>query len=74
MEKIVTNVALREIVDDDGAIDAEGIIAEDVVSKDLAVILPAGTSLSMLEQKRPKVVSQLSKLGVTHLKVKNLDK
>ena len=76
MKKKVRTVSLREITDDDGIIDADGVIAEDVVSKTLAVIIPAGTSLNALRQRQLQhhVISQLSQHGITNLKVKNLEK
>ncbi|MDR1376694.1 MAG: HD domain-containing protein [Synergistaceae bacterium] len=66
MKRKVWNVALGELL------DVEGIIAEDVVSKDQAVILPAGVSLSALRETRPEVVSLLLKRGITHVKVKSI--
>ena len=66
MKKKVWNVVLGELL------DVEGIVAEDVLSRDGAVILPAGVSLSALKQTRPEIVSLLLKHGATHVKVKGI--
>ncbi|MDR1621325.1 MAG: HD domain-containing protein [Synergistaceae bacterium] len=66
MKKKVWNVALGELL------DVEGVVAEDVVSKSQAVILPAGVSLPALRETRPEIVSLLLKHGITHVKVKSI--
>ena len=64
LKKKIWNVALGELL------DVEGVVAEDVLSKSLSVILPVGVSLKALRQTQPEIVSQLLKHGVTHVKVK----
>ena len=66
MKKRVWNVALGELL------NVEGIVAEDVLSKTQAVILPAGVSLSALKQTQPEIISLLLKHGITHVKVKSV--
>ena len=66
MKKKIWNVALGELL------DVEGIVAEDVLSKTQAVILPAGVSLPALRQTQPEVISLLLKHGITHVKVKSV--
>ena len=66
MKKKVWNVALGELL------DVEGIVAEDVLSKTGAVMLPSGVSLPALKQTQPEIISQLLKHGITHVKVKSV--
>jgi len=66
LKKRVWNVALGELL------DVEGVIAEDVLSKTLSIILPAGVSLAALRQTQPEIISQLLKHGITHVKVKSV--
>ena len=66
MKKRVWNVALGELL------DVEGVVAENVVSKNQAVILPEGVSLSALRETQPEIVSMLLKHCITHVKVKNI--
>jgi len=66
LKKKVWNVALGELL------DVEGIVAEDVLSKTGAVMLPAGVSLPALRQTQPEIISQLLKHGITHVKVKSV--
>jgi len=66
LKKKIWNVALGELL------DVEGVVAEDVLSKSLSVILPAGVSLKALRQTQPEIVSQLLKHGITHVKVKSV--
>jgi HD-GYP domain-containing protein (c-di-GMP phosphodiesterase class II) len=66
LKKRVWNVALGELL------DVEGVVAEDVLSKTKAVILPAGVSLTALRQTQPEIISQLLKQGITHVKVKSV--
>ncbi|MDR1977572.1 MAG: HD domain-containing protein [Synergistaceae bacterium] len=66
MKKRVWNVALGELL------NVEGIVAEDVVSRNQAVILPGGVSLPALRETRPEIVSLLLKHGITHVKVKSV--
>jgi HD-GYP domain-containing protein (c-di-GMP phosphodiesterase class II) len=65
LKKKIWNVALGELL------DVEGVVAEDVLSKDQAVLLPAGVSLQALRQTQPEIVSHLLKHGITHVKVKS---
>jgi HD-GYP domain-containing protein (c-di-GMP phosphodiesterase class II) len=66
MKRKVWNVALGELL------DVEGVVAEDVVSKNQAVILPSGVSLPALRETQPEIVSLLLKHGITHVKVKSI--
>lgn len=66
MKKKVWNVALGELL------NVEGVVAEDVVSKNQAVILPGGVSLSALGETQPEIISLLLKHGITHVKVKSV--
>ncbi|MDR2529748.1 MAG: HD domain-containing protein [Synergistaceae bacterium] len=66
MKQKVWKVALGELL------DVEGVVAEEVMSKDEVMLLPAGVSLSALRETQPDVVSLLLKHGVTHVKVKNV--
>jgi HD-GYP domain-containing protein (c-di-GMP phosphodiesterase class II) len=66
MKKRVWNVALGELL------NVEGVVAEEVVSKNQAVILPAGVSLAALGKTQPEIVSLLLKHGITHVKVKSV--
>jgi HD superfamily phosphohydrolase YqeK len=66
VKKRVWSVAVGELL------KVEGIVAEDVVSKSQAVILPAGVALPALRQTQPETVSLLLRHGVTHVKVKSL--
>ncbi len=65
MKKRIWNVALGELL------DVEGVVAEDVLSKTQAVILPEGVSLAALRETRPEIVPQLLRHGITHVKVKS---
>jgi len=66
LKKKIWNVTLGELL------DVEGVVAEDVLSKSLSVILPAGVSLKALRQTQPEIISQLLKHGITHVKVKSV--
>jgi putative nucleotidyltransferase with HDIG domain len=66
LKKKVWNVALGELL------DVEGVVAEDVLSKTQAVMLPAGVSLGALRQTQPEIISHLLKHGITHVKVKSV--
>ncbi|NLL37754.1 MAG: HD domain-containing protein [Fretibacterium sp.] len=66
MKKRIWNVALGELL------DVEGVLAEDVVTRTGAVILPAGLSLGALRTTRPEIVSQLLRHGITHVRVKSV--
>ena len=66
MKKRVWDVALGELL------NVEGVVAEPVLSKTQAVILPAGVSLHALKETQPEIVSLLLKHGITHVKVKSV--
>ncbi len=66
MKKRVWDVALGEFL------NVEGVVAEPVLSKTQAVILPAGVSLHALKETQPEIVSLLLKHGITHVKVKSV--
>ena len=66
MRQKVWKVALGELL------DVEGVVAEEVMSRDQALLLPVGVSLSALKETQPDIVSLLLKHGVTHVKVKSV--
>ena len=59
MKKRYWNVPLGELL------DVEGVVAEDVLSRSGALVLPMGLSLAALKETRPEIVSQLLRLGIT---------
>ena len=65
MKKRYWNVPLGELL------DVEGVVAEDVISRSGAVVLPRGLSLVALRETRPEIISQLLRLGVTHVRVRS---
>lgn len=65
MKKRYWNVPLGELL------DVEGVVAEDVISRSGAIVLPVGLSLTALRETRPEIVSQLLRLGITHVRVKS---
>lgn len=65
MKKRYWNVPLGELL------DVEGVVAEDVLSRSGALVLPMGLSLAALKETRPEIVSQLLRLGITHVRVKS---
>ena len=65
MKKRYWNVPLGELL------DVEGVVAEDVLSRAWALVLPMGLSLAALKETRPEIVSQLLRLGITHVRVKS---
>lgn len=65
MKSKVWNVPIGELL------DCYGVVAEDVLSREGALILPSGIALLALRETRPEVVSNLLRHGITHVKVKN---
>jgi len=61
----ILNIAVGELL------DCYGVVAEDVLGKEGALILPAGIALLALRETRPEIVSNLLRHGITHVKVKN---
>ena len=65
MKPKVLNIAVGELL------DCYGVVAEDVIGKDGALILPSGMALLALRETHPEMVSVLLRHGITHVKVKN---
>lgn len=65
MRKRCWNVPLGELL------DVEGVVAEDVISRSGAIVLPVGLSLAALRETRPEIVPQLLRLGIIHVRVRS---
>ncbi|GHT00148.1 phosphohydrolase [Synergistales bacterium] len=66
MKQMTWNVALDELL------SVEGIVAEDILSKNGPVLLPAGVSLSALREAEPEIVALLAKHHITHVRVRSV--
>ncbi|GHS88082.1 phosphohydrolase [Synergistales bacterium] len=66
MKQMTWNVALGELL------SVEGVVAEDIISKNGPVLLPAGVNLGSLREAEPEIVSLLLKHGITHVRVRSV--
>ncbi|GHV40507.1 phosphohydrolase [Synergistales bacterium] len=66
MKQRTWNVAVRELL------NVEGIVAEDIVSKNGPVLLPSGVSLRALRETEPEIVSLLLKHGIAQVRVRSV--